>query len=150
MRYWMDFPQSTQKSEKLYFDGFFLSKAFNVSARKFHRIYESWHWRVMQNLKENWPVVWKWHNEFCKFLCEQLKVWKLALWWARFVKSILDEKVQKSYVSWHWTVMQVLRKNWPLVPNMTWGIWRMLMRTVTSLKICTLMYYFSRKYIMFE
>ena len=47
------------KSEKLYIDGLFLSKAYNVSARKFQRNYVSWHWRVMQNLKENWLVAWK-------------------------------------------------------------------------------------------
>ena len=44
---------------KLYFDGLFLPKAYNVSARKFQRNYVSWHWRVMQNLNS----------------CEQLKVW---------------------------------------------------------------------------
>ena len=34
-------------SEKLYFDGLILSKAYNVSAKKFHRNYVSWHWKVM-------------------------------------------------------------------------------------------------------
>ena len=33
---------------------------------------------------------------------------------------------------------------------MTWGIWWIIMEAVASLKMCTLMYYFSRKYIMFE
>ena len=47
------------KSEKLYFDGFLLYKAYNVSARKCQRNYVSWHWKVMQNLKENWLVAWK-------------------------------------------------------------------------------------------
>ena len=64
--------------------------------------------------------------------------------------EVLDEKVQKSYVSWHWQVMQSLKKNWLLIPKMTWGIWWILMRAVASLKICTLMCYFCRKYIMFE
>ena len=54
----------------------------------------------------------------------------------------LDEKVQKSYVSWHWRVMQSFKKNWLLVPKMTWGIWWILMRAVVSLEICTLMCYF--------
>ena len=31
----------------------------NVLARKFQRNYVSWHWKVMQNLSENWLVVWK-------------------------------------------------------------------------------------------
>ena len=40
MRNWVNVHSSTQKSEKLYFDGLFLSKAYNVSAKKFHRNYE--------------------------------------------------------------------------------------------------------------
>ena len=62
----------------------------------------------------------------------------------------LDEKVQKSYVSWHWRVMQSLKKNWLLVPKMTWGIWWILMGAVISLRIFTLIGYFGRKYVMFE
>ena len=57
MRNWMNFHYSTQKSEKLFIDGLFLSKAYNVSASKFQRDYVSWNWRV-QNLKENWLVAW--------------------------------------------------------------------------------------------
>ena len=62
----------------------------------------------------------------------------------------LDEKVQKSYVSWHWRVMQSLKKNWLLVPKMTWGIWWILMGAVASLKICTLMCYFCQQHIKFQ
>ena len=58
MRNLVNFNQSTQKSEKLYFDRLFLSKAY-VSAWKFHRIYVSLYWKVMENLKENWLVAWK-------------------------------------------------------------------------------------------
>ena len=32
----------------------------------------------------------------------------------------LDEKVQKRYVSWHWRVLQSLRKTWLFVPKMIW------------------------------
>ena len=55
MRNWVNF----HKTEKLYIDELFLSKAYNISVRKFHRKYVSWHWRVVQNLKENWLVAWK-------------------------------------------------------------------------------------------
>ena len=65
MRNWVNFHYSTQKSEKLYIDGLFLSKGYNVSARKFQRDYVSWHWRVMQNLKENWLVAWKITSGIC-------------------------------------------------------------------------------------
>ena len=33
----------------------------------------------------------------------------------------LHEKLQKSYVSWHWRVMQSFNKNWLLVPKMEFG-----------------------------
>ena len=64
--------------------------------------------------------------------------------------EVLDEKVQKSYVSWHWRVILSLKKNWVLAPKMTWRICWILMRAVASLKISTLMCYFCRKCIMFE
>ena len=64
--------------------------------------------------------------------------------------KFLDEKLQKSYVSWHWWVIQSLKKNWLLVPKMKWGIWWISTRAVESLEICTLMFYFCRKYVMFE
>ena len=54
------------------------------------------------------------------------------------------------YVSWHCRVMQSLENNWLLVPKMTWRISWILMQTVTNLKICTLMCYFCRRYIIFK
>ena len=48
--------------------------------------------------------------------------------------TYLDEKVQKSYVSWHWRVTQIFKKNWLLVPKMTWRIWWILMWAVASWK----------------
>ena len=32
------------------------------------------------------------------------------------------QKSTKSYLSWHWRVMQNLKKNWLVVSDMTWGI----------------------------
>ena len=58
-----------------------------------------------------------------------------------------DEKVQKSYVSWHCRVMQNVKKNWLFVPKFPWWIWWILMRAVASLKTCTLMSSFCPKYI---
>ena len=50
------------------------------------------------------------------------------------VYTVLVEKVN---VSWHWRVMQSLKKSSLLVPKMTRGIWWSLMRAVASLKIYT-------------
>ena len=46
--------------------------------------------------------------------------------------------------------MQSLEKNWLLAPKMRWAICWILMWAVASLKICTLMCYFCRNYIMLE
>ena len=58
--------------------------------------------------------------------------------------TVLDEKVQKSYVSWRWRVIQSLTKSWVLVPKMTWEIEWILMWAVASLKICNLMLILSK------
>ena len=42
-----------------HFNGLLLSKVYIVWAKKVQRKYLSWHWRVMQNLKNNWLVAWK-------------------------------------------------------------------------------------------
>ena len=47
----------------------------------------------------------------------------------------LEEKIQKSYVLWHWKVMQSLKKNWLVVSNTTWGIWWILTQPLESPKI---------------
>ena len=101
------------KSEKLYIDGFFLSKAYNVSARKFQWKYVSLHWRAMQNLRKTDSWLEKSHKEFGQFSCELSKVWKFEFWWASFFSKAykgLDEKVLKSCVSWNSRVMQSLKK----------------------------------------
>ena len=88
----VNFHPSTQSLKYLYFHWFLLCKIFNVWPRKAQRSYLSWHWRVMQNLKKNWLVVWK----------------------------------------------------------MTWGIWQIFTRALESVKIGTLMGFFCPKYKMYE
>ena len=82
-----------------------MSKAYNVSARKFQRNYVSWHWRVMQNLltcglKDD-------RRNLVTFDASRRKSGNLhfdGLLLSKACKD-LDEKVQKSYVSWQWRVM---------------------------------------------
>ena len=40
--------------------------------------------------------------------------------------NVLPKKVQRSYLSWHWTVMQILKKNWLVLWKITWGICKYL------------------------
>ena len=64
--------------------------------------------------------------------------------------TVSAKKVQKSYLLWHWRVIQSLKKNSLFVWKMTWEIWRILTRPVKNLKIRTLVGYFCQKYVMFE
>ena len=49
------------------------------------------------------------------------------------VYKISAEKVQRSYVSWHWRVVKNLKKSWFLVSKMT-RIWLILIQAIKSLK----------------
>ena len=66
------------------------------------------------------------------------------------VYNIWPKKVQRSYLSWHWRVMQNLKKNWLVVWKITWGIWQIFITTLGSVKIGTFMGSFCPKYKMHE
>ena len=119
MRNWVNFHYSTQKSEKLYIDGLFLSKAYNISAKK------NWGGLCVMTLKGDAKFKGKltcgFKNDIRNLINFHVSSWKsenLHLDWIILSKGYkdLDEKIQKSYVSWHWRVMQSLKKK-------TWGIW---------------------------
>ena len=65
-------------------------------------------------------------------------------------ENVSAEKVQQNDLLWHWKKMQTLKKNWLFLWKMTWRIWWTLTWPVESLKICTLMGYLNRKYVIFE
>ena len=50
------------------------------------------------------------------------------------------KKVQRSCLSWHWRVMQNLKKNWLVAWKMTWGILQIFTRALESVKIGTLIF----------
>ena len=57
---WIKLSLEQSKIEKLNIDELFLSKVYNLSAKKFQRSYVSWHLRVTQSLQKNWLVAaWK-------------------------------------------------------------------------------------------
>ena len=86
-RIWWILIRALKSLKNLHFDWSLLCKVYNVWPKKVQRSYISWHWRVMQNLKKNWLVVWKWHEEFGKFSSEHLKMSKLVFSWDPFVQS---------------------------------------------------------------
>ena len=59
--------------------------------------------------------------------------------------KVSGKKVQKSYLLWHWRVIQTLNKKSFFVWKMAWEIWLILTRAVENLKICTLMGVFLSK-----
>ena len=94
---------------------------------------------------EGWCKIWrktdlwfgKWHEEYGKFSPEHLKVSKLGLWWDPLIpsrRSMSLKFTQRSYASWHWRMMQNLKRNWFVISKLTWGIWLILTRALESLK----------------
>ena len=49
--------------------------------------------------------------------------------------KVSAKKVQKTYLSWQWMMIQSLKKNWLVVSNMTWRIWWIFTEPLKSPKI---------------
>ena len=86
---WANFFQSTRKSQNCDFDGILLSNVENAWAYNLQRIYVSWQWRMVQNLKRNWICVWKLVPQFDKFWPEHSnvsKMWTLiSSFWRKYI-----------------------------------------------------------------
>ena len=121
-------------SQNLCFDRFFVLKVYKISAKKVQRTYVSWYWRVMQNLKKKPDLLFQKWQEFGGFWSEHSKVSKICSLISPFcVKYITWPKtVQRSYLSWHWRVMQNLKRNWLVVWKMTGGIWEIFIGILES------------------
>ena len=96
---------------------------------------------MIQKLKRNWLVILKltWGtSQILTRVFESLK--NLSFNWLLVTKVYIvwATKVQRSYLSWHWGVMQILKKDWPVVWKKTWEIWQIFTRALESVKIGTL------------
>ena len=110
----------------------------SFSAKKVQRSYVPWHGKVRLNLTKNGFVVlkmtgiWSDHSKVTKS-------WILiGSFCAKYITFDL-KKVQRRYLSWHGRVMQNLNKTCLVVWKMTWGISQIFTRTLTKVKIGTLM-----------
>ena len=56
---WRILTWALESLKVLHFSGFLVMNVYNVSAKKVQRSCLSWHERLMQNFKKNWPVVLK-------------------------------------------------------------------------------------------
>ena len=120
-----NFHQSSRKFENWDFDGILLSKLENVWAKNLNGSYMSWQWRMIQNLKRNWLVSSKLTWEIWRILTwalENLKNLHFNGLLLTKVYNVWAKKVQRSYVWWHWRLMQNLKENWLVLSKLTWGI----------------------------
>ena len=103
-----NFDLNTRKSQKIFnLMPLHWSKVYIAWAKKVHRSYRSWHWKVMRNFKKSYPVVWNMKLEFGKLSPEHLKVSKLGLWWEPFVQS-------RKCINWKFTeelCVMTMKKN---------------------------------------
>ena len=51
----------------------------------------------------------------------------MGCFWPKYIMFEL-KKVQRSYVWWHWILMQNLKENWLVLSEMTWRIWQIFVQ----------------------
>ena len=124
MRNLANFHQRAWKCQNWDLDGILLSKLENVRASNLQKCYMSWQWRMMKNLKSNWLVISKLTWGIWRILIPTLGDLKHLLFnWLLLPKYIMFE-LKRSYVWWHWRLMQNLKEIWLVLSKMTWGIWQ--------------------------
>ena len=136
---------STRKCQNRNFDKILLSKVENLWALNLRWSYVSWQWRMIQKLKRNWLVTLKltWTSQNLTRALEKSIFFSVGSLWPKY--TLWATKVQRSYLSWHWGVMQILKNDWPVVWKKTWEIWQIFIRALESVKIETLMGSFCPK-----
>ena len=131
----------------LYFDRLLLLKVYKISAKKVQGSYGSRYWGVIENLKKN------------RFVVPQLtRIWWILIPglkslnnfhfdWSLLCKvyNVWPKKLKRGHLSWHWRVIQNLKKNWLVVWKITWGIWQIFIRTLETVKTGTFMGSFCLK-----
>ena len=113
----------------------------------------SWQWRMMQNLKRDWHDVSKLTWGIWRILIralESLKKIHFNVLLLSKVYIVLVEKVQRSYLSWHWRGIQNLERNRLAFQNWHKEFNKFWPEHSKVSKISTLMGSFWAKYILFE
>ena len=100
--------------------------------------YSSWEWRMVQNLKRYWLASskltwWIWRILTQAFI--NLKKLHFNALLLPKVYNARAKQIQRSYVWWHWRLMQNLNKNLLVFTKMIWGIWQVFARALESIKI---------------
>ena len=123
-------------SPNLYFDSLLLQKVYKVSAKK--SMEELCLLILKSGAKFEEKLIFCFENDknLVNFDLSTKNSKKFHFDWSLLCKvcNVWPEKVQRSYISWHWRVMLNLKKNWHVVWKMTW-IWQIFIRTLESIKI---------------
>ena len=76
-----------------------------------------------------------WHEKFDRFWPEHLKISKLCTlmgcFWRKYVMFEL-KKAQRSYVWWHWRLIQNLKENWLVLSKITWRLWQIFVHRLKN------------------
>ena len=134
---WQILTRALESLKNVHFDVLFLSRVYIVWAKKVQRSYLSWHWRVIQNLERNQHVVSKLTWGIWQILTralENLKNFDFNGLFLSRVYIVWAKKVQRSYLSWHWRVIQNFERNQLVVSKLTRGIWHSLTWALGGLK----------------
>ena len=132
------FDCSGEISPNMYFDKLLLLKIYKISAKKVQRSYINL--MILKGdakFEEKLICCFKNDKNLVNFDLSTRNSQNFYFDWFLLCKgcNVWPEKVQRSYLSWHWRVMQNLKKNWLVVWKMTWGIWQIFIRTLESVKI---------------
>ena len=117
MKNFANFHQTPLKCQNWNFDKTLLSKVENLWASNLQWSYVLWQWRMIQKLKNNWLVVLKltWTSQILTRALEKSKTFFCFNWLLVTKVYIWATKERRSYLSWHWRIMQILKKDWPVV-----------------------------------
>ena len=111
---WQTLTRALESLKNFHFNVLFLSRVYIVWAKKVQKSYLSWHWRVIQNLERNRLVLSKLTRGIWQILTwalESLKNFPFNGLLLSKVYIVWSKKVQRSYLSWHWRVIQNLERN---------------------------------------
>ena len=113
-------PWALKNLKNLDFNELFLTKVYNVWAKKMYR-------GVMFDCTEDWCKIWR---------QTELYFLKIGSFFGCFskVENVWGWNLQGSYVSWEWRMMQNLKRNWLVNSKWTWVIWWILRRALENLE----------------
>ena len=149
---WWNFMWAVTSQKFCTLMGLFCPNNIKLWLKKYRRViyHDIEEWCKVQRKTVFWFQIW--HEEFCDFSPNLSKDWKFHFDGVFLFKvcKVWAKKMKRSYLSWHWTVMQNLNKSWPCGFKNCWGIRWTFIRALGSLKNRTLIGSFCSKHIIIQ